>query len=250
MQFTGLLWCVAMLLPLVLLQRLLHREMQLLFFLFTRNKPLTIALFSLVFFPGVLLHELSHFLMAKMLGVRTGGFSVIPQALGNGHLQLGYVETERSDVLRDSLIGFAPILAGTAFVAYAGLVQLRLDTLWHVLSAGQTDLFWLGLRLLPDVPDFPLWFYLTFAISSTMLPSESDRHAWLPLGMWLVALLALAVLAGAGTWMLTNLAPLFDPLLRSVALLFALSNIVHILLLIPFFGLRRLTAYLMQVSVR
>jgi hypothetical protein len=238
-----------MLVPLVYLQRLLHREIQIVFFLLTRNKPLTIALFSMLFFPGVFLHELSHFLMAKILGVRTGKFSVIPQALDDGYLQLGYVETEKTDILRDSLIGLSPIVAGTLFVAYAGVVQLRLDALWHVLSNGQTELFWMGLGLLPAVPDFFLWFYLTFAVSSTMLPSESDRHAWLPLGLWVIALLAVAILAGAGGWMLENLAPIFDPWLRSVALLFALSNIVHIVLLIPFHGARRVIAYLMQVDV-
>lgn len=250
MQFTGLLWFALMLLPLVFLQRFLHREIQIVLFLITRNKPLTIALFSLLFFPGVFLHELSHFITAKILGVRTGKFSLIPRSVDTGHLILGYVETEKTDILRDSLIGLAPVVAGTLFVAFAGVARLRLDALWHVLSNEQVELFWLGLGLLPTVPDFYLWFYLTFAVSSTMLPSESDRHAWLPLGLWIGALLALAILSGAGTWMLENLAPIFDPLLRSIALLFALSNIVHIILLIPFHLLRRVITYILQVEIR
>lgn len=249
MQFTGLLWFAFLLVPLVYLQRLLHREIQIIFYLITRNKPLTIAIFSMIFFPGVFLHELSHFLMAKVLGVRTGKFSLLPKSLDTGHLQLGYVETEQTDILRDSLIGLAPIIAGTLFVAYAGVVQLRLDALLHVFINGQVELFWMGLRLLPTVPDFYLWFYLTFAVSSTMLPSESDRHAWLPLGMWIGALLVLAVFSGAGVWMLNNLAPVFDPLLRSVALLFALSDIVHIVLLIPLYGIRQVMTYTMQLQV-
>ncbi|MCB0118408.1 MAG: hypothetical protein H6634_17375 [Anaerolineales bacterium] len=239
-----------MLLPLVYLQRLLHREIQIILYLITRNRQLTIALFSMLFFPGVLLHELSHFLMAKILGVRTGRFSLIPQSLKSGQLQLGYVETERSDIVRDSLIGLAPIIAGTLFIAFAGVTRLRLDALWHVLSNGQAELFWMGLKLLPTVPDFFLWFYLTFAISSTMLPSESDRHAWLPLGLWVAALLVLAILAGAGTWMLDNLAPILDPLLRSVALLFALSNIVHIILFIPLYIVRTSITYFLRVEIR
>lgn len=249
MQLTGLLWFAFLLVPLVYLQRLLHREIQIIFYLVTRNKPLTIAIFSMIFFPGVFLHELSHFLMAKLLGVRTGKFSLLPKSLDTGHLQLGYVETEQTDILRDSLIGLAPIIAGTLFVAYAGFVQLRLDALWHVFSNGQSELFWMGLRLLPTVPDFYLWFYLTFAISSTMLPSESDRHAWLPLGMWIGALLVLAIFSGVGTWMMNNLAPMFDPLLRSVALLFALSDIVHIILFIPLYGIRQIIAYATQLQV-
>lgn len=249
MQFAGLFWFTLMLLPLVFLQRFLHREIQFVFYLVTRNKPLTVALFSMLFFPGVFLHELSHFLMAKVLGVRTGKFSLIPKPLDTGHLQLGYVETEKTDILRDSLIGLAPIITGTAFVAYAGVVQLGLDALWHVLSNGQVELFWLGLGLLPSVPDFYLWFYLTFAVSSTMLPSESDRRAWLPLCLWIGALLAIALLAGAGDWMLQHLAPFFDPLLRSVALMFALSNAVHLVLLIPLYGLRQGMTYAMRVQI-
>jgi hypothetical protein len=186
--------------------------------------------------------------MAKILRVRTGKFSLIPQATGDGYLTLGYVETERTDVLRDSLVGLAPIIAGTLFVAYTGVARLHLDALWNVLRNGQIDLFWMGLGLLPNAPDFFLWFYLTFAVSSTMLPSESDRHAWLPLGLWIVVLFALALLAGAGTWMLENLAVFFDPLLRTIALLFALSNIVHVVLLIPLIAFRSLVLFFTDVN--
>lgn len=239
-----------MLLPLVFLQRLLHREIQAVILLITRNIQLTIGLFSVLFFPGVFLHELSHFLMAKILGVRTGNFSLMPQSLPDGRLQMGYVETEKSDIIRDSLIGLAPLIAGTTFVAYAGIFKLQLNILWNLLRAGQVDLFWIGVGMLPDVPDFYLWFYLTFAVSSTMLPSESDRDAWLPLGLWIAALLALAIASGAGTWMLANLAPLLDDFLFSVALLFGFSNLLHIILLFPFYAIHRMLVYVMKVDVR
>ncbi|MBM4428017.1 MAG: hypothetical protein FJ031_12390 [Chloroflexi bacterium] len=239
-----------MLLPLVFLQRFLHREIQAVILLLTRNLQLTIGLFSVLFFPGVFLHELSHFLMAKVLSVRTRGFSLIPQSLSDGRLQMGYVETEKTDILRDSLIGLAPLIAGTLFVAYAGIYKMQLHTLWNVLRDGQVELFWMGLGLLPNVPDFYLWFYLTFAVSSTMLPSESDRLSWLPLGLWVAVLLVLAIFSGAGDWMLANLAPALDDLLNSVALLFGLSNTLHIVLLFPFFALHRLLVYVMKVDVR
>ena len=250
MQFVGLIIFTLNLLPLVYLQRFLHRELQIIIYLITRNKPLTIALFSLLVLPGVMLHEASHYLTAKILGVRTGRFTVIPQAVKDGGLVLGSVEVEKTDILRDSLIGLAPIVAGTLFIAYAAVAQLRLDALWHVLANGQLNLFFMGLGLLPNVPDFYLWFYLTFAVSSTMLPSESDRHAWLPLGLWFGTLLAVAIIAGAGSWMLQHIAPYLDSLFRSVSLLFALSNIVHIVLWIPLFAFRSLLVFFMDVDVR
>ena len=239
-----------MLLPLVFLQRLLHREIQAVLILLTRNVQLTIGLFSFLFLPGVFLHELSHFLMAKVLRVRTGKISLIPRTLPEGRLQMGYVETVSTDIVRDSFIGLAPLIAGTLFLAYAGIYQLQIQTLWNVLQNGQIELFWMGLGLLPKAQDFYLWFYLTFAISSTMMPSESDRHAWLPLGLWAAALLALAIFSGAGAWMLENLAPLLNNFLFSVALLFGFSNAVHIILLFPFFVFHRLLVYIMQVDVR
>ena len=237
------------LLPLVFLQRLLHREIQSVIYLLTRNLQLTIALFSFLFLPGVFLHELSHYLMAWILGVPTHGFSLIPHTLPDGRLQMGYVETRRTDIVRDSLIGLAPLIAGSLFVSYAAIDRLHLHMLWDVLRNGQLNLFWLGLSLLPQVKDFYLWFYLTFVVAGTMMPSESDRNAWLPLGVWLGTLLGLAIFAGAGEWMLNSLAPLVNNFLNSVALLFGMSGAVCVVLLIPLLLIHRLLVRLMKMDV-
>ena len=249
MSFTGLLWFIIILLPLVILQRLLHREMQAVLLIVTRNPQLTIGLFSFLFFPGVFLHELSHFVMAKILRVQTGNFSLIPTSLPNGRLQMGYVETAPTDIVRDSLVGLAPLIAGSLFIAYAGLNRLGLSTLLAVLANRQIELFWMGLKLLPQVKDFYLWFYLAFAVSSTMMPSESDRHAWLPLGLWTGVLLALAILAGAGTWMLENITPLLNDFFGAVATLFGLSAALHIVLLLPTMLLHRIATRVTGMDV-
>ena len=231
--FGGLLWCILTLLPLAFLQRLLHRELQAALLILSRSPEFTITLFSIIFLPGVLLHELSHYLVAVVLGVQTARFSLIPQMLPNGRLQLGYVETVRSDIVRDSLIGAAPLIAGGSLVAYLAVTRLDLLPLWEVLRNGQLGLVWLGLTLLPTTADFPLWFYLLFTVSSTMLPSQSDRHAWLPLGVAIGGLLVLAVLAGAGPWMLEHVAPVMNRFLSSAAVVFGLSAALHAILIVP-----------------
>jgi hypothetical protein len=248
-QLLGFLWFLVMLVPLILLQRLLHREIQAVFLILTRDTRLTMGIFSMLFLPGVFLHELSHFVMAKILRVRTGRFSIFPQSLPDGRLQLGYVETARSDVVRDSLIGAAPLIVGTLVIAYIAVYPLQMRVLWDAFRNGQFDLFWLGMRALPRVGDFYLWFYLAFAVSSTMMPSQSDRHAWLELVIAVGVLVAIALLVGAGPWMLSNLAPRLSNFLSAVAVIFGLSAFVHILLILPTALAHKLLARVTGVDV-
>jgi len=232
-QLTGFFWFLLMLVPLIYLQRLLHREIQAVFLIITRNAQLTMGIFQFIFLPGVFLHEGSHYVMAKILRVPTGHFSILPNPLPDGRLQLGYVETAQTDIVRDSLIGAAPLIIGTLFVAYVSIYQLEMRVLWEVLRDGKLNLFWMGLRALPNAQDFYLWFYLTFVVSSTMMPSESDRYAWLELVISVGILFSITLLIGAGPWMLDNVAPVINNFLSSVAVIFGLSSAVHILLVLP-----------------
>ena len=238
-----------MLVPLIFLQRLLHREIQAVFLILTRDVRLTMGIFSFIFLPGVFLHELSHFLMAKVLRVPTGRFSLLPQPLPDGRLQLGYVETAKADIVRDSLIGAAPLIVGTLCVAYVSVYPLDMRILWDTLRNGQFNLFWMGVNELPRVKDFYFWFYLTFAVSSTMMPSESDRHAWLELTISVSVIFAIALLIGAGPWMLDNVAPLISTFLSSVAVIFGLSSAVHVVLILPTALIHKLLARVTGVDV-
>jgi len=230
----GLIWLLGTVVVFVFLQRALHREIQATFLILTRKPGLTQTIFAIIFFPGVVLHETSHFLTAKVLGVQTGRFSLIPQAQPNGRLRLGFVETGSGGFARDAIIGMAPLISGCAFVALSAIYLLHLLPLWDFIRLADWGGFWMGLTQVPKNPDFWIWFYLTFTISSTMMPSASDRHAWLPLGLVFLGLVAVALVAGAGPWMLENLAPDFNNFLRALAMIFGLSGILHVLLVLPF----------------
>lgn len=247
----GLLWLLLLVGPLLVLQRLLHREIQAIFLILTRRVDIAMVLFSLLFFPGVFLHEISHFVMALMLGVKIGNISLVPKVVtapdSSGRqkasrLQLGFVETARTDFVRDSLIGAAPLLAGSLFVIFAGLARLQMDDLWVTVVSGQSAAFRNLFAVMYTQPDFWLWFYLIFTVSSTMLPSASDRRGWVTLGFVFFLLLGLALLSGAGPWMLDNLTPIFNEGMRSLAAVFAISVVVHGILAVPVIFTRRLSS--------
>ncbi|MEA3350400.1 MAG: hypothetical protein U9Q82_07260 [Chloroflexota bacterium] len=248
-QLDGLRWVLLALIPFIFLQRIFHRELQAVFLLITRRAEIALVIFSVLFLPGVLLHETSHYLMAKILQVRTGRFSLIPRRTDDGRLLMGFVETAPTDILRDALIGAAPLLLGGLFVAFAGRSRLGLLLLWDAFSSGDLPTAFAGLVAVYEQPDFWLWFYLTVAVSSTMLPSENDRRAWLPVLFVVTLLIGLGALAGAGPWMIENLAPVFNNTLRASAVVLAMSFGVHLVVLIPTLLLRRVLSQAFNLDV-
>lgn len=237
-HFDGLVWLLLLLGPLLFFQQRLHRELQGVFLILSRSPAATIILFSLIFFPGVVLHEGSHYLMALILRVRTGKFSLLPRALPGGKLQLGYVETAVTDPLRDTLIGAAPLLAGCGFILLSLLWQPVMGSLAEKWSTGEWTLLWQAIKLLPDQPDFWLWFYLAFTVSSMMFPSASDRRSWFIVAGIITLLVGFALAVGGGGWILANLAPRLNILLRSFGAVFGISLGMHLALFFPTWMIR------------
>ncbi len=247
--FAGLIYFAACLLLFLLVQRWLHSELQAILLLLTRKPQLTVGLFSLLFFPGVLLHESSHFIAALILRVPARRFSVIPRVLPGGKIRMGYVETAATEPLRDALIGVAPLVSGLAVTAALGAWRLGLLPLAELAFQGQGEAFLAGLRIIPQQRDFWLWFYLAFTVSSTMLPSASDRRAWLPIILTIGGAALAAVLAGAGGWMLANIAPPVNQGLHMLALIFAISLMIHLILVLPAWLLRLLISRITGLRV-
>jgi hypothetical protein len=197
------------------------------------------ALFSLIFLPGVLLHEISHYLTARLLGVRTGRFSLMPKKMENGRLQLGYVETASTDFVRDALIGAAPLIAGGLFIAFIGVSRMGLNSLWGNLLQWEAGQFRSVLKTLMEQPDFWLWFYLTFTISSTMTPSSSDRRAWMPIIAIATILVGIVLLFGAGSWILSRFGAIMSTALYAVTIVFGIAVLIHLILLPPVWIIRK-----------
>ena len=173
---------VAITLPfLYFLQRWIHRHLHGVALLLTGNKQWAIILYAIILFPGVLLHELSHWITANLLRVKTGKFSVLPRSGVDGSVQLGYVEyykTSSVGPIRESLIGSAPLVTGTAVVILIAFRIFDIPALSDAIGSGDIDTLSNALLDLFITPDFLIWLYLLFAISNAMMPSSSDRRAW------------------------------------------------------------------------
>jgi hypothetical protein len=127
--------------------------------------------------------------------------------------------------------------------------MLGLGTLWEPFRS--LDLTMLADRTiaLSNQPDFWLWLYLAIAVSSTMLPSASDRRAWMPISIVLILLTALAIVAGAGPWLEENGLPFISRALRAVAIVFGLSLVLQFIILVPTWGLRKVISRLTNLRV-
>ncbi len=162
-----------------------------------RHEGVALVIYSLVMFPGVILHEGSHWLMAKVLRVPTRGLSLLPGRTRDGRIRFGYVETGQADPIRASLIGLAPLVVGALSLELLALEHLGLRELGGQLAAGQWAAIAGQMLAIASTPDLFLWLYLVLSISNTMLPSKADRAAWLPAILFVIAVGVLMAALGA-----------------------------------------------------
>ena len=202
------------------LSRWIARQVQILGLHLTGNEGAALLAYYLLLLPGILLHELSHIGMARLLGLKVGKFSLGPRRQPGGTVELGSVMVRSGGVLRDSLVGLAPFLGGT--------VVLLLVSYWvfDVATLGQTWALsgWGGVLQAVDgvwlVPDFWLWAYVVFAVSNAMTPSPADRQPWLIAGIYLAVALLLAYLLGGLAVLPQTLAPQVAGALQVLTLAF------------------------------
>ncbi len=128
--------------------------------------------YSVIFLPGTILHELSHFLVAEILGVRTGTIEVLPEFHEKSDSlseRLGSVQTAKTGPIRSFLIGAAPFITGLAILWVLG----------SILSSSTLSNWYLGLLI-----------YGIAVVGSSMLLSKEDRRAW-PFVIILVILISI-----------------------------------------------------------
>lgn len=130
---------------------------------------LPINVISFIFLPGIIIHELSHFLVASLLFVPTGDIEFMPKVEGQS-IKLGSVSIGKTDPVRRFLIGVSPVIFGALVIG----VSLAFSKSYLNFSY-----FYI------------LAFYILFVVGNTMFSSKKDLEGSV------VLLILLIIIAGA-----------------------------------------------------
>ena len=120
--------------------------------------------------PGTIVHELSHFLVATVLLVRTGDIKLMPEFFDGG-VKLGEVGIAKTDPIRKFFIGVAPVIIGLCII---------FSLLFVATTNGLTNDWRIVLII----------GYLTFVLGNTMFSSKKDLEESWKFFVILIAILA------------------------------------------------------------
>ena len=135
------------------------------------------AIFYLLVFPGVILHEGAHYLACLLTGTKVFRFAPFsPRRSADGRLVLGYVRHERRSVPIQAIIGLAPILLNPfgLLLITALLTPLTLTEVVNPkFGLVEEDILASGF-LTSDPLVAALWAYLTLSFAVGSVPSRED----------------------------------------------------------------------------
>ncbi len=228
----------------LLLQRWLQRHIQGLAFAVTGNPGCAVRALFFLLLPGVFLHEASHWLVANLVGVRTGKFTIGLGRMRGKNFSLGSVTVDRSDPLRESLIGVAPFVFGVIAVWLTMGIGFGLWSpdnpmqVYEVIISTITDpLTWVAL-------------YFVFAVSTSMIPSESDREPWGPIILVFVIIAVAALVLGWTPNLTPELLATGQQVLNTLIFVFGIICVVNGSLFIVIFVLEQGFGAMTQRRVR
>lgn len=186
--------------------------------LFRSQKP-GLWIYAFIMLPGTILHELSHWIVAEILQVRTGEIKILPD---NDHAEehrLGSVATEKVGALRGILIGSAPFVTGLLVLVGLGYVL---------------DLSW---------PYAPYWQILALAygmmvVGSSMFLSPADLRHWPVLAMVVTLMFLVMYYTGTGNYLNVLTRPLIH-LYKVLWMTVGISFVMILLLYLARCGLER-----------
>lgn len=208
-------WVILTLVILYFSQKSLLHQFSYLVRHFGGSRKFLIILWSLIFLPGTVVHELSHFLFAILVGARTGKIEVFPEFLegedehSDGSVALGYVQTQKLNIIQGVLVGLAPFIVGLCLLVYLG----TLITSNYYLQNYQLLIFQV---------------YFFFTVSNSFFPSNTDLTHVIPAAISLIVL----VLTGwfFGIQFVFNLPLSFQNNLQTISIVLLGGSLLNLLI--------------------
>ena len=175
----------------VLRNQLLFELQSVSLLLFNSASP-GLALYAILFLPGTIIHELSHWIVAEILQIPTGEISILPEYNYSDRTErrLGSVMTARTDPIRGFLIGSAPLIVGLIVLTILGSIvsslpieEIYLTERWKIyvlmysfivmgnsIATSKSDR-----RYLPFMVVFSLLIYFVLAWSGVKLGDNTSQ---------------------------------------------------------------------------
>lgn len=141
-----------------------------------KSKKIATYIYSVLFLPGTIVHELSHLFVAVLLLVPVGKISILPK-VKDGKIVLGSVEVYKTDPIRQFFVSTAPFIIGTLLI----LVSLK---------------FIAANRMLFTTLDYFVAAYIIFEISNSMFLSKSDFKGALELSLLILIIYLILYILG------------------------------------------------------
>ncbi len=201
---TPWLMLIAVLAPLVYIERWIHSHLYGVGWLLTNDEKSATILYYVLLFPGVLLHELVQWLVAGAMGVRTKTIRIWPEPQQDGTLRLDFVQLQHPNKISAAIIGAAPLAVGLAVVWAISNYVLQLDHLLDALGTSDLPTVAAAIADLASTPDFYLWLYLLFAVSNAMLPTAAEREGWVLILAIITVVVSFLILIGTGEQLLAT----------------------------------------------
>ncbi len=202
MQVSDLLapWVVLALVLFLLVkaEKWIHSHLYGVGWLLTNEKRSATVLYYLILAPGVFVHEVTQWLAAGALGVRTKRVMAWPEAQDNGTLRLDFVQILPTGRIRSAIIGAIPMVTGIAIIWLISNQVLDMEAFRAALSKGNVKQIGPALHNMGRATDFYLWLYLMFAVGNAMLPTPADRKGWPLILATFGGIIAFLVVIGTG----------------------------------------------------
>ncbi len=146
----------------LLLYHAAHQSLQQIYHLLyrlTRSDYVSKALISLWYLIGTLVHELSHFFVALLLGHTIKSFSILPE-FEDGGIKLGSVVYYKKDRFRSILVGIAPVFGGTTVAYGLYLLLSAYGASWGITALLMYSLFVILTNMFSSAQDLQDVIYL------------------------------------------------------------------------------------------